>query len=95
MNKYEALYILASALDDQVKESFIEKYSKLVTDNGGEVESVNKWGTRKLAYPINFKNDGYYVLMTYSANNAFNVEFERQLRIAKDEVIRFMITSKK
>ena len=94
MNKYEALYILASALDEAAKDSFIEKYSKLVTSNGGEVESVNKWGNRKLAYPINFKNDGYYVLMTYSANNEFNAELERQFRIAKDEVIRFIIVGK-
>jgi len=94
MNKYEVLYILASALDEAAKETLIEKYSKLVTDKGGTVESVNKWGTRKLAYPINFKNEGYYVLMTYSAPVDFNVELERQFRIAKDEVVRFMVTKK-
>ncbi len=94
MNKYEALYILATSVEDSVKEDLINKFSQLVTENGGEVESVNKWGNRKLAYPINFKNEGYYVLMTYTAPADFNVEFERQLRIAKDEVIRFLIVKK-
>ena len=94
MNKYEALIVYAAALTDQEKESLIEKFSNLVETGGGQVEGVNKWGNRKLAYPINFKNEGYYVLMTYFASAQFNAEFERQLRIAKDEVIRFMIVKK-
>jgi len=94
VNKYEALIVYAAGLPDQEKEAFIERYQKLVESAGGQVESVNKWGTRKLAYPINFKTEGYYVLMTYFASSGFNAEFERQLRIANDEVIRFMIVKK-
>ena len=48
MNKYEILYILASNLDEAVKEAQIEKYSALVTANDGEVESVNKWGNKQI-----------------------------------------------
>lgn len=94
MQKYEALYILDASLEDLTKESLIQRFSSLVTEYGGEVESVDKWGNRKLAYPINFKNEGYYVLMTYSAPSDFNTELERQMRIAKDEVMRFLVVKK-
>jgi len=92
MRKYEVLYILAAALENEKKDALIEKYSKLVVSKGGVVDSVNKWGLKKLAYPINYKNEGFYVLMTYQADADFNTELERQFRIAKDEVIRFMVT---
>jgi len=92
MHKYEVLYILAGALENEKKDAFIDKYSKLVVKQGGVVDSINKWGMRKLAYPINYKNEGFYVLMTYQAKADFNAELERQFRIAKDEVIRFMVS---
>lgn len=93
MNKYEVLYILDSKVDGAQKDVLVEKYSALVKDNGGEVESVDKWGDRKLAYPIDYKNEGYYVLMTFSAKPEFPQELERQMRIA-DEVIRYMVIKK-
>jgi len=92
MHKYEVLYILAGALENQKKDALIEKYSQLVVKEGGIVDSINKWGMKKLAYPINYKNEGFYVLMTYQAKTDFNAELERHFRIAKDEVIRFMVS---
>ncbi len=93
MNKYEILYILTANLDESVKEAQIEKYSALVTANGGEVESVNKWGNKRFAYEIDGKNDGYYVLMNFTAAAEFPQELERQMRIS-DEVIRYMVVRK-
>lgn len=93
MNKYEVLYILASNLDEAAKEAQIEKYSALVTASGGEVEGVNKWGVKRFAYPINFKNDGFYVLMNFTAKSDLPLEIERQMKIS-DEVIRCMIVRK-
>ena len=87
MNKYEVLYIIDAAIDDAAKDALVERFSKLVTDNGGEVESVDKWGVKKFAYEMNFKNEGYYVLMNFSANPDLPAEMERQLRIS-DDVIR-------
>lgn len=69
MNKYELLTIFSASLNDEQKDAIVDKYSKLLEKNGGKIESTNKanpWGLRKLAYPINYKNEGYYVL--------FNVE---------------------
>lgn len=93
MNKYEVLYIIKSGTEEQVIEAQVEKYSALVTMNGGEVESVNKWGTKKFAYEIDGKNDGYYVLMTFTASPDLPQEIERQMKIS-DEVVRCMIVRK-
>ena len=93
MKKYEVLYILAGNLEDAVKEAQIAKYENLITAAGGEV-TTNRWGMRKLAYPIDFKNDGYYVLSEFTANPDLPLEIERQMRISKDEILRFMIVAK-
>ena len=93
MNKYEILYILVAGLDDAARDAQIEKYSALVTANGGEVESVNKWGVKRFAYEMEGKTEGYYVLMNYSADSNLPQEIERQMRIS-DEVIRYMTVRK-
>ncbi len=93
MNKYEVLYILEAALADEEKEALISKFSEMVTAAGGEVENVDKWGIKKYAYPINFKNEGYYVLMNFTANSEFPKELDRVMRIT-DGVVRNMVVKK-
>ncbi|MBQ4049722.1 MAG: 30S ribosomal protein S6 [Clostridia bacterium] len=94
MTKYEVLYILSSGLDEAAINAQTEKFAELVKTSGGEVESVNKWGLKKLAYPVNYKTEGYYVLMNFAIDdNLFTKELERQMRIA-DEVVRFLVTRK-
>lgn len=64
------LTIFSASLNDEQKEAIVEKYSKLMEKNGGKVESVNRanpWGLRKLAYPIKYKSEGYYVLYNFEA----------------------------
>lgn len=90
MNKYEVLYILNAEQDDETLAAQADKFSALVTANGGEVEKVDKWGRRRLAYPINFKNEGYYVLMNFSSGSELPMELERNFRIS-DEVVRYMV----
>ena len=63
MNKYELLYIIASDVSEDKREELIKKFSSYVESKGGTVESIDKWGMRKLAYPINFKTEGFYVLI--------------------------------
>ena len=93
MTKYEMLYILTAESTDEVKEGIIAKFEQLVKDNGGEVESIDKWGVKKLAYEINFKSEGYYVLMTFNAPAELPAELERQMRIS-DDVMRFIVVRK-
>ena len=68
MNKYEMLTIFNASLTDEEKENIIKKYSDMMTSDGGKLLTVNKWGVKKLAYAINFKKEGYYVLFEYEAN---------------------------
>ena len=59
--------------------------------NGGEIDRVDEWGKRRLAYPINFKNEGYYVLMQFSAKPEFPRELERNFQI-NENIMRYLVT---
>ena len=93
MTKYEMLYILDASLTDEAKESIVKKFEDLVTSNGGVVESIDRWGVKKLQYPINYKNEGYYVLMNFEAEKTLVVEIKRVAGIV-DGIIRRMITKR-
>lgn len=93
MNNYEVLYIIDGALDEAATNATIEKYESLVTGSGGSVEKTEKWGMRKFAYPINDKEEGFYVLMTFTSPSELPRELERQMRIS-DEVVRYMVVRK-
>lgn len=93
MTKYEMLYILDCALTDEAKESIIKKFEDLVTGNGGTVEKTDRWGVKKLQYPINYKSEGYYVLMNFEAQKTLVVELKRIAGIT-DGIIRRLITKR-
>ena len=93
MKTYEMLYVLDAAISDEAKESFVAKFEGIVTNHGGKVVSTDKWGVKKLAYPINYKSDGYYVLMTFEAESAVVDELDRIAGLST-EVLRRMITKK-
>ena len=91
MTKYEMLYILDASLTDEAKEDIIKKVEGLVSNNGGVIEKTDRWGLRKLQYPINYKSEGYYVLMTFEAAKTLIEEIKRVIGIT-DGVIRRLIT---
>jgi small subunit ribosomal protein S6 len=93
MNKYEALYLLSASIADATKEKLIKRFEDVVIKGGGTVDKTDKWGNRKLAYPIDFKTEGYYVLMDFTSPVELPKELERQMRIS-DGVLRFIITRK-
>lgn len=90
MTKYEMLYILDASLTDEAKEGIIKKIEDLVSSNG-KVEKTDRWGNRKLQYPINYKSEGYYVLTTFEAEPTLVVELKRIVGIT-DGIIRRLIT---
>ena len=93
MTKYEMLYILDAALSDEAKEVIIKKFEDLVKTNGGVIEKTDRWGLKKLQYPINYKSEGYYVLMTFEAEKTLVVEMKRIAGIT-DGIIRRLITKR-
>ena len=92
MTKYELMFIIDPALDEEKKNAAVEKVQNLISSNG-ELGETDVWGMRKLAYPIDKKTDGYYVVIEFQAETDFPKELDRRLRIS-DYVIRHMVVNK-
>lgn len=92
MNKYELMYILNANTGDERKAQLQEKFTGII-EADGQVEKVDIWGQRKLAYEIKKLNEGYYVLIHFESSIDVPKEIDRNLKIA-DEVIRHMIVRK-
>ena len=90
MKKYEMLFILKPNLEEEERNQIIEKFKAIVVDGKGEVENVDEWGNRKLAYEIQKLNEGYYVLMNFKADINVPQELDRNARIF-DSVMRHLI----
>lgn len=93
MNKYEVLYIIDNKLEEAAREQLINKFNEVMSVNGGSIESTDKWGTKKLAYEIDNKTEGYYVLVNFTAEPTVPVELERQMKLS-DHIIRCMVVRK-
>ena len=91
MAKYEMLYLLNNELTDEAKDAEIAKYEDIVKSMNGAIVSTDKWGTKKTAYPINYKTEAYYVLMTFEADGNVVEELKRVAGIDAD-VVRRLIT---
>ena len=91
MNRYELTYIIDTVLEENARKELIEKFSGLITANGGEIEKVDEtWGKRRLAYAINDKVEGYYVLVTMKAPADLPREIERTMGI-NENILRCLI----
>lgn len=89
MNQYEVMYVIDPALEDSARIELINRFSDLVKKNGGEVDRVDEWGKRRLAYAIQYKTEGYYVLMYIKAPAELPREIERNMQIS-DSVLRYL-----
>ncbi|MDO4483904.1 MAG: 30S ribosomal protein S6, partial [Clostridia bacterium] len=92
MNRYELTYIIDTALEETARKELIEKINSLIALNGGVVEKVDEtfWGKRRLAYAIDYKTEGYYVLTTMSAPENLPRELERNMEI-NENILRYLI----
>lgn len=93
MRKYELLYIVDISVADEEKEQVVQAVKALVENNGGVAEEPDRWGVRKFAYPINYKQEGYYVLMNFEAEDTLPKSISEKLNINKN-VVRYMIVAK-
>lgn len=93
MKKYEVLFIIDNALTDEQKTALVDMAKGVITADGGEITEENLWGPRKLAYPIDKKFDGYYVVLNFNAGPELPKELERKLKIT-DGIMRQMIICK-
>ncbi|MCK9478426.1 MAG: 30S ribosomal protein S6 [Firmicutes bacterium] len=91
-NKYETIFIIDKDKTEEETAEITEKFKALISANG-ELEGVDVWGKRRLAYPINDKNEGFYVLANFTAGVDFPKELDRVYGIT-DGVIRSIIIKK-
>lgn len=87
MRDYEAMVIVDSALEEGEIQKAVDRFSKIITDAGGELGKVDRWGTRRFAYEINHKNEGYYFVTSFRADEGLVDDLKRALQIS-DEFIR-------
>lgn len=89
VNKYEVIFI-AKPLEEAEVDPIVEFVSNLLTKNSCNIEKVDRWGKRHLAYPVKKQADGYYVLINFEADPATIKEIDRVLKI-RDEVLKHLI----
>lgn len=90
MRDYETMLIVDPMLEEDATEAVIGRFSDVIEKNGGKVEKIDRWGKRKLAYPINGHAEGYYAIITFKGENKTVDELDRVFKIA-DEIVRHMI----
>jgi small subunit ribosomal protein S6 len=93
MKAYEILYIIRPDLDEEATTALVDRFAGLVTSNGGQNLTVEKWGKRRLAYEIKDYKEGQYILMNFEAEGHTSQEIERVMKIS-DDVIRFLTVRK-
>ena len=89
MSSYETVFILTPVLSEEQMKEAVEKFKGVLVDNGAEIVNEEQWGLRKLAYPIQKKSTGFYVLLEYTAEPTIVKKLDIAFR--RDErVIRFL-----
>ena len=91
-HSYETIFIIDATLEEESVKALQDKFTNLIAKNG-TVESVDEWGKKRLAYEINDKTEGYYVLVNFDSTATFPAEFERVAKIT-DGVLRTMVIAK-
>ena len=91
MAKYESVAVFSVKEGEEKAKELVEKFKALIEANG-TMEAVDEWGLRRLAYPINYENDGYYVLYTFEGGVDFPAELDRVFNIT-DGVLRHLVVA--
>lgn len=88
---YELVYIINPNVEEEARKELIARFNGMIEQNGGTVDSVDEWGKRRLAYPINDLPEGYYVMLHYTAEPSVPKEIERNMGIT-DTILRYLTT---
>lgn len=91
MTKYETMLVTTATLDEETGVALVEKFKSLIEANG-TIDSVEEWGKRRLAYPINDEEEGIYTLIKFTSGPDFPAELDRVYKIT-DGVLRTMIVA--
>ena len=89
INQYETVFILTPVLSAEQMKETVDKFKKLLTDNGAEILNEENWGLKKLAYPIEKKTTGFYQLLEFKSEPELMKKLETEYR-REERVIRFL-----
>lgn len=92
LKNYEIVMVFSLSKGEEAVEALKTKFTDLISKNG-TLGEVDEWGKRKLAYPINYETEGYYVLINFACEESFPAEFDRVINIT-DGVLRSLIVAK-
>lgn len=92
MNKYEVMYIISPTVEEEQVKALVEKFNELISEHG-EIEKVEEWGRKKLAYEVQDQKEGYYVLVYFTANPEFPAELERNFKI-NENILKYLILNR-
>ena len=92
MAKYETMLITTATLDDEATAALVGKFKSLIEANG-TIDSIDEWGKRRLAYPINDENEGIYTVINFPSEPDFPAELDRVYKITEG-VMRSLIVAK-
>ena len=93
MRNYEGVFIINPDLAPDASKGVVTQVQELVSKNGGRVDGLQEWGKRRLAYKINKKHEGNYVLMNFQMDTQQTKKLEQALRL-NDQVIRYLLVNK-
>lgn len=92
VNKYETIFIINSEIGEENTKALVEKFKNLL-ETSAQLESIDEWGKRRLAYEIDDRSEGYYVMANFSAESSFPHELERVYKIT-DGIIKYLVIRK-
>ena len=92
VNSYETVMVFSVKNGGEATTALVEKFKELIAKNGN-IENVDEWGKRRLAYQINYETEGYYVVVNYTAAPEFVAELNRVFNIT-DGVLRYLTVNK-
>lgn len=93
MRDYETLFIIDPEFDSDATKELIEKFKGVIEGNGGQVTGIDEWGKRRLAYPVQHRKEGYYVLINFKAEPKAAQDLERVFKITTG-LLRYLIVNK-
>ena len=93
MVNYEGVFILDPDLTVDVSKASVTQIQDLVTKNGGRIDGLQEWGKKRLAYKINKKQDGNYLVMNFQLDSKYTKKLEQALRL-NDHIMRFLLVNK-
>ncbi len=92
LKKYETIFIINSEVGEENTKALVEKF-KTMLETSAQLESIDEWGKRKLAYEIDDRTEGYYVLANFSSEPSFPAELERVYKITEG-ILKYIVIAK-